>query len=96
MGHTRSSAEFNQLKTDRDTEYGWLAIQDEDWRRALDVHAALWGTGRMRAVGFSDLLVAAVAERERVALLHDGGDYDLIAQATGQSVRWVLPRGAAS
>jgi predicted nucleic acid-binding protein len=47
----------------------------------------------MRAVGFPDLLVAAVAERERVSLLHYDGDYDLIAEVTSQPVRWVVPRG---
>lgn len=90
---TRSSAEFDQLRTDRDTGYEWLAVQDEDWRRALDVQAALWRSGRMRAVGFPDLLAAAVAERERVTLLHYDGDYDLIAQVTSQPVQWVVPRG---
>jgi predicted nucleic acid-binding protein len=90
---TRSSAEFDQLRTDRDTGYEWLAVQDEDWRRAVDVQAALWRSGRMRAVGFPDLLVAAVAERERVTLLHYDGDYDLIAQVTTQPVQWVVPRG---
>ena len=48
----------------------------------------------MRAVGFPDLLVAAVAERERVTVLHYDGDYDLIAQVTSQPVQWVVPRGA--
>lgn len=47
----------------------------------------------MRAVGFPDLLVAAVAERERVILLHYDAGYDLIAQVTGQAVQWVVPRG---
>jgi predicted nucleic acid-binding protein len=90
---TRGSAEFDQLRIDRDTGYEWLATHDEDWRRALDVQAALWRSGRMRAVGFPGLLVAAVAERERVTVLHYDGDYDLIAQVTSQSVRWVVPRG---
>jgi predicted nucleic acid-binding protein len=90
---TRGSAEFDQLRTDRDTGYEWLAVQDEDWRRALDVQAALWRGGRRRAVGFPGLLVAAVAERERVTLLHYDGDYDLIAQVTSQPVQWVVPRG---
>jgi predicted nucleic acid-binding protein len=44
-------------------------------------------------VGFPDLLIAAVAERERVSVLHYDGDYDLIAQVTGQPAQWVVPRG---
>ena len=90
---TRSSAEFDQLRIDRDAGYEWLAVHDEDWRRALDVQAAHWRSGRMRAVGFPGLLVAAEAERERLTLLHYDGDYDLIAQVTSQPVQWVVPRG---
>jgi predicted nucleic acid-binding protein len=48
----------------------------------------------MRAVGLPDLLIAAVAERERVTVLHYDADYDLIAQVTGQPTQWVVPRGA--
>jgi predicted nucleic acid-binding protein len=63
------------------------------WRRALDVLAAWWRDGRIRAVGLPDLLIAAVAERERVTVLHYDSDYDLIAQVTGQPVQWVVTRG---
>lgn len=91
---TRSSAELDQLRADRDLGYEWLATHDEDWRRALEVQATLWHSGRMRAVGLPDLLIAAVAERERVTVLHYDSDYDLIAQVTGQPMQWVVPRGS--
>jgi predicted nucleic acid-binding protein len=90
---TRSSTEFDELRADRSAGYEWLATHDEDWRRALDVQASLWRGGCMRAVGFPDLLVAAVAERERVTVLHYDGDYELIAQVTSQPMQWVVPRG---
>jgi predicted nucleic acid-binding protein len=90
---TRSAAEFDQLRADRDTGYECLATRDEDWRRALEVQGALWRGGQIRAVGFPDLLVAAVAERERVTVLHYDADYDLIAHVTGQPMQWVVPRG---
>jgi len=90
---SRSSPEFDQVRADRDAGYEWLATLDEDWRRALDVQASLWRSGRMRAVGLPDLLIAAVAERERVTILHYDSDYDLIAQVTGQPTQWVAPRG---
>jgi predicted nucleic acid-binding protein len=90
---TRTAAEFGQLRTDRDTGYAWLSTHDEDWRRALDVQGALWRGGQVRAVGLPDLLVAAVAERERVTVLHYDSDYDLIAHMTGQPMQWVVPRG---
>jgi len=89
----RTAAEFDQVRADRDAGYEWLATHDEDWRRALDVQGALWRSGQVRAVGFPDLLVAAVAERERVAVLHYDADYDLIAKVTGQPTQWVVPGG---
>lgn len=90
---TRSGAEFDTVRADRVAGYEWLATHDEDWHRALDVQAELWRGGRVRAVGFPELLIAAVAERERVTLLHYDGDYDLIAGATRQPMQWVVPRG---
>jgi predicted nucleic acid-binding protein len=90
----RTSAELDALRADRDAGYEWLATQDEDWRRALQVQADLWRSGQMRSVGLPDLLVAAVAEREHVTVLHYDADYDLVAEITGQPVRWVVPRGA--
>jgi hypothetical protein len=90
---TRTAAEFDQLRADRDTGYERLATHDEDWRRALNIQATLWRSGQVRAVGFPDLLVAAVAERERVTVLHYDADYDLIARVTGQPVQWIVTRG---
>jgi predicted nucleic acid-binding protein len=46
-----------------------------------------------RAAGLSELLAAAVAERERVTVPHYDGDYELIAKITGQPVPWIVPRG---
>ena len=89
----RSTKEFDELRADRDAGYEWLPTHDEDWRRAMAVQGALWRSGRVRAVGFPDLLVAAVAEREHVTVLHYDGDYDLIAEVTGQTVQWVVPPG---
>ena len=93
---TRSAAQWDQVRADRDAGYEWLATHDEDWRRALDVQGALWRAGQMRAVGWPDLLVAAVAERERVTVVHYNGAYDLIAKITGQPMQWVVPPGTVS
>jgi predicted nucleic acid-binding protein len=90
---TPTSAQFDELRADRDTGYEWLPTLDDDWRRALDVQAALWRSGRIRAVGFPDLLIAAVAEREHLTVLHYDSDYDHIAAITGQPTQWVVPRG---
>jgi hypothetical protein len=55
--------------------------------------AALWRSGQARVVGLPGLLIAAVAERERVTVLRYDSDYDLIAAVTGQPLQWVVPRG---
>ncbi len=91
---TRTGVELDQVRADRNAGYEWLATHDEDWRRALDVQATLWRSGLVRAVGFPYLLVAAVAERERVTLLHYDSDYDLIAEVTKQQTQWVVTRGS--
>jgi predicted nucleic acid-binding protein len=90
---TRSAAQFDLVRSDREEGYEWLATHDEDWHRALDVQALLWRSGRVRAVGFPALLIAAVAERGQVTLLHYDNDYDLISEITGQPMQWVVPRG---
>ncbi len=90
----RSAAEFDLVRADRTEGYEWFATHDEDWHSALEVQAVLWRAGHARAVGFPDLLIAAVAAREQVTLLHYDGDYDLIGHVTGQPMRWVVPRGS--
>lgn len=90
----RSAVEYDLIRADRDEGYEWLATHDEDWHRALDVQAALWRTGRIRAVGFPGLLIAAVAEREHVTLVHYNCDYDLIIEITKLPTQWIVPRGA--
>jgi energy-converting hydrogenase B subunit Q len=40
-----------------------------------------------------DLLVAAVAEVERLSVLHYDADFELVAGITGQLAEWVVPRG---
>ena len=93
---TRSPREYDTVATDRADGYEWLATEDIDWRRALEVQRQLWATGRMRTVPLPDLLIAAVAERHRVTVLHYDSDYDTIADVTGQPTRWVVNRGSVA
>lgn len=91
---TRSSAEFDEVRADRNDAYEWLPIDDSQWRRAIDVQRELWATGQVRAVPLPDLLIAAVAERHNIVILHYDADFDRIAAVTGQQVKWVVPRGS--
>ncbi|MBV1893141.1 MAG: PIN domain nuclease [Ilumatobacteraceae bacterium] len=92
---TRSPAEFKTVNDDRSVGYEWLATEDNDWRRALEVQGELWSSARMRTVPLPDLLIAAVAERHRVTILHYDGDYDIVTGITGQPTQWIVPQGSA-
>jgi predicted nucleic acid-binding protein len=62
--------------------------------RALEVQGSLAKRSQHRAVPLPDLIVAACAEGAGLTVLHYDADYDRIAEITGQSVQWVLPRGS--
>lgn len=72
----------------------WLASEDEDFSTAMDVQAQLAHSGHHRAVPLPDLLIAAVAARHRVTVLHYDADFERVAAITGQAVEWVVPAGS--
>jgi len=65
-------------------------------QRAREVQAELVRRGQHRAVSIPDLIVAAVAMVEKLAVLHYDADFDMIAAVTGQPVEWVVPRGSVA
>jgi predicted nucleic acid-binding protein len=71
--------------------FQWLPTTDDDLRRALDVQR-LFCEARQYKVGWHAFVVAAVAERHEVAVLHWDASFSLIAEVTGQTVESV-PRG---
>ena len=60
------------------------------------VQAELADRGQLRALSLPDLIIAAVAERHRVCVLHYHGEYEHVARITGQATRWVVPRGSVA
>lgn len=69
-------------------------IDDDVERRALDAQRQLARTGHHRPPPV-DLLVAAVADRYELAVLHYDRDYDAIAEKTDLRFEseWLVPRG---
>lgn len=61
--------------------------------RALEVQRRLARRGQHR-VPVPDLLIAATAEANDVAVIHYDRDFDRIAEVTGQRTEWVVPRGS--
>jgi len=73
----------------------WLRIEPADWDRARAVYRALARRPlHHRSVKIPDLLIAAVAERARMPVVHYDEDYETIAAVTGQPIRWAAPRGS--
>ncbi|HRN28977.1 MAG TPA: PIN domain nuclease [Terrimesophilobacter sp.] len=92
----RNLHEYERVASLRRTRFEYLAVEDREWQRALEVQAALATRGRLRDVGMADLLIAAVAERHSLTLIHYDADFDTIADITGQDTRWVVPRGSVA
>jgi predicted nucleic acid-binding protein len=91
----RSASEFKALSGDLEALPD-CPIGKQQWSRALGVYAQLAGKAGLhhRAVKHADLLIAAAAEAVGIAVVHYDADYDLIAQVTGQRIRWLAPRGS--
>jgi predicted nucleic acid-binding protein len=74
----------------RRAAFVWLPTDDHDLRRALEVQALLAADGH-RVRDWTPLLVAALAERHQVPVLHDDAVFDLISTVTGQAAERVVP-----
>lgn len=61
-------------------EYATPGAED----RAVEVLTLLADRGHHRAPSVPDLLIAAIAERAGLVVLHQDKDFDLIAEVTGQ------------
>lgn len=73
-----------------------LLTSQADFDRAMDVLEGLALSGHHRAAGIPDLLIAAVAERNALTVLHYDKDFDLIAKITGQATEWIVPAGTVA
>ena len=71
-------------------------IDQSDFDRAVHVIERLGRVGHHRAASIPDLIIAAVAERHQLTVLHYDKDFEVIARVTGQSVEWVVPAGTVA
>lgn len=69
--------------------FGWVPMPERAYERAGEVQQMLTEAGMHRSAGPVDLLIAATAERERLAVLCDDRDFQAIARLTGQPVKLV-------
>lgn len=78
---------------ERRAAFRLVDTQQEDWNRAVAVMVLLAKQGKHRSVGIPDLLIAAVAERHGLTLVHYDSDFDHVAEVTRQGTRWLAPSG---
>lgn len=71
-----------------------IPTHQADFERAAQVMLLLADDGKHRAVGPADLVLAAVAERAQLTVLHYDRDFERIAAVTGQPVEAVAPLGS--
>ena len=88
----RSAAEWDAIQASL-TMIEPLDLTAEDGRRALTVQRLL-ASESQRGRKVPDLLIAAVAERQGLAVMHYDRDFDLISAVTGQRTEWVTPAGS--
>jgi predicted nucleic acid-binding protein len=93
---TRTVEDYNRTRANLHAGFDWLATDDEEWARAIDVQHELAKRGQLRAAKLPDLLIAATAERHRVPVIHYDRDFELISSVTGQPVEWVVVPGGIS
>lgn len=91
---TRSPADFDETRSELERTMPWVPTTDADLKRAIDVMGLLAHRGAHRDAGLPDLMLAAVAERNGLTVLHYDRDYEAIAAVTGQKVEWVVPQGS--
>ncbi len=90
----RSRADYRATRADLLDHLLVLALPVAAEQRARDVQELLVERGQHRSAGVADLLLAATAEVEGIAVLHYDADFDVIAAATGQASEWVVDRGS--
>jgi hypothetical protein len=89
----RTHTDFVEILAER-SALPSVAVLQEDFERAIEVMGLLARQGKHRAASIPDLLIAAVAERAKLAILHYDRDFDLIASITGQPVEWIVEAGS--
>ena len=87
----RSLADYEEILAERRSLPSY-PLTPEVTDRATAVQHRLARGGHHR-LPLPDLLIAATAELNDLAVLHYDADYDRIAAITGQRCEWVVPKG---
>ncbi|WP_420444373.1 PIN domain nuclease [Candidatus Poriferisodalis sp.] len=88
----RSRTDYEEIRAERGA-LSSFPITESVTDRALEIQHLLARRSQHR-LPLPDLLIAAVAEVHGLTLVHYDADYDRIADITGQTTEWVVPRGS--
>jgi predicted nucleic acid-binding protein len=69
------------------TSYPWIPTPDDIWADAKALQDRLGDRGLHNGASPVDLIVAITAERQRLTVLHDDRDFDVISGITGVRVQ---------
>ncbi|HUS61183.1 MAG TPA: PIN domain nuclease [Acidimicrobiales bacterium] len=94
VGYSARSAKEWDLAVGSLDAFELIETSAEHVRRARQVQRLL-AAKHQRGRKVPDLLIAAAAEVNDLAVLHYDADFDRIAAVTGQRVEWVVPPGSA-
>jgi predicted nucleic acid-binding protein len=91
----RSSRDHAELLNELMT-LPFVRIDEQAERRALKAQAELVRVGHHRKVPPVDLLIAALADRHGLGVLHYDKDFDFIVEKTDLDFHseWLMPRGS--
>ncbi|MEN8655060.1 PIN domain nuclease [Streptomyces sp. 21So2-11] len=87
--YSARSAKDREVVQERLTRFAWCPMPDGIYQRARAIQEQLTAKGEHRSAGPVDLLLAAVAERAGLTLLHYDRDFETIALTTGQPTRMI-------
>lgn len=80
----RNSEEYERMRTYRLAIFTYLESDEDDWQRALATQRELCTKSQHRGPQVPDLVIAAIAQRHDLTLIHYDSDFDRIAEVTGQ------------
>jgi predicted nucleic acid-binding protein len=92
----RNSEEYERMRTQRLAIFTYLESEETDLQRALATQRELCVKSQHKGPRVPDLVIAAIAQRYGLTLIHYDSDFDRIAEVTAQRTEWVVPRGSVS
>ncbi len=90
----QSAQDYRSEDQYRAAVFEYVDTEEVDLDRALEFQSMLAEKSMHRAASLPDLIIAAVAERRHLTVLHYDADYEYISDVGNFEAEWVVPRGS--